>query len=80
MSERTLFAALPARQLAWVREQLHNETISGGLVLLAAAIAMIWANSPWAESYASFINAIIGPAWGHLAMSVKDWASAGASP
>ena len=77
MSERTLFAALPARQLAWVREQLHDETISGGLVLLAAAIAMVWANSPWAASYASFINAVIGPAWGHLAMSVKDWASSG---
>ncbi len=30
---------------------LHVEAASGILLLIAAAIALVWANSPWAESY-----------------------------
>ncbi|MEZ5174826.1 MAG: Na+/H+ antiporter NhaA [Acidimicrobiia bacterium] len=48
---------------------------AGGLVLLAAAaIAVIWANSPWFESYFALINHHIsldlGPV--HLSESIKD--------
>ena len=30
---------------------LHKETVGGALLLAAAAIALIWANSPWSSSY-----------------------------
>lgn len=30
---------------------LRKETIGGGLLVAFAAIAIIWANSPWAETY-----------------------------
>ena len=47
-------AALPSRSLAKpIREFLHTES-SGGLVLLfAAAVALVWANSPLSASYHS---------------------------
>lgn len=77
MSQGTVFGALPGRQLAWVREQLHNETISGGLVLAAAALAMVWANSPWASSYETFVSTVVGPTTGHFDMTVAEWASSG---
>jgi Na+:H+ antiporter, NhaA family len=47
--------ALPARSLPVpVRRFLHTEA-AGGLVLVAAAVvALVWANSPWPESYETF--------------------------
>src|SRR5688572_33335140 len=34
-----------------VREFLRVEAAGSLLLLLAAAVALVWANSPWAESY-----------------------------
>jgi len=46
---------LPTRGLPrGVRQFLHTESAGGILLLLAAAIALIWANSPVAESYTRF--------------------------
>ncbi|QDE92609.1 Na+/H+ antiporter NhaA [Myxococcus xanthus] len=39
---------------------LHIEAASGILLLVAAAIALLWANSPWAESYAHFWHTPLG--------------------
>ncbi len=46
----------PARRAAQavfrpIEQFLHVEAASGILLLVAAAIALIWANSPWLESY-----------------------------
>ncbi|MGV0599823.1 Na+/H+ antiporter NhaA, partial [Mycolicibacterium pulveris] len=30
---------------------LRKETVGGAILLAAAAVALIWANSPWAASY-----------------------------
>ncbi len=49
-SDRTL-ARLVARP---VREFLRIETAGSVLLLAAALIALVWANSPWAEGYDSF--------------------------
>ncbi len=49
-SDRPL-ARLVARP---VREFLRIETAGSALLLGAALVALIWANSPWAESYDSF--------------------------
>lgn len=49
-------AWLPGRRLALralqpVEQFLHTEAASGILLMAAAALALVWANSPWAESY-----------------------------
>ena len=30
---------------------IYNETISGTLLLVCAIVALVWANSPWSQSY-----------------------------
>lgn len=39
---------------------LHIEAASGILLLLAAAVALTWANSPWGESYLHFWHTPLG--------------------
>ncbi len=39
---------------------LHIEAASGILLLVAAAIALAWANSPWADSYVHFWQTPVG--------------------
>lgn len=78
MSERTpLFAALSRPQLSWLREQLRNETTGGAILLVAATIAMIWANSPWSDSYTALINTVIGIPALHLDLTIATWAADG---
>ena len=49
---------------------LAIEAASGILLLIATVLALVWANSPWKDSYASFLNADIvldaGPIGFHL--------------
>jgi len=51
---------------------LAIEAASGILLLVATVIALLWANSPWKDSYASFLNADIvfdaGPVGFHLTL------------
>ncbi|MCW2477962.1 Na+/H+ antiporter NhaA [Candidatus Symbiopectobacterium sp. NZEC135] len=42
---------LAERAFATLERFLHIEAVSGIVLLVAAAVALIWANSPWAESY-----------------------------
>ncbi|WP_433917010.1 Na+/H+ antiporter NhaA [Streptomyces sp. NBC_01744] len=65
----------PERQA--VAEALRTETV-GGLVLLAAAvIALVWANSPWSEAYERIRDFHFGvPALG-LDLSVGHWTADG---
>ena len=39
---------------------LHKETVGGAVLLFAAAVALIWANSPWAASYHALNDFRIG--------------------
>lgn len=78
MSERTtLFAALSRPQLGWIREQLRNETTGGAVLLVAATIAMVWANSPWSASYTALIDTVIGIPALHLDLTIATWAADG---
>ncbi|WP_107764314.1 Na+/H+ antiporter NhaA [Nocardioides terrigena] len=43
-----------------VREFLRIEASGSILLLLAAAAALIWANSPWASSYDAFWHTVVG--------------------
>ncbi|MGX8941855.1 Na+/H+ antiporter NhaA [Symbiopectobacterium sp. Eva_TO] len=42
---------LAERAFATLERFLHIEAVSGIVLLVAAAAALVWANSPWAESY-----------------------------
>lgn len=42
---------LTDRALATLERFLHIEAVSGIVLLLAAAAALVWANSPWVASY-----------------------------
>ncbi len=64
-------------QVTWLREQLRDETIGGGILLLAAAVALIWANSPWGDSYESLVTMNVGPAALHLDLPLDVWAADG---
>src|SRR5690606_41934285 len=51
------FARLASRPLD---RFLHIEAASGILLLIAAAIALVWANSPWAHSYQQLWHTPLG--------------------
>jgi NhaA family Na+:H+ antiporter len=58
---------------------LHKETVGGAILLAAAAIALIWANSPWGASYHALTNFRVGSDdFGlHLNLSLGGWAADG---
>ncbi|MEU4533205.1 Na+/H+ antiporter NhaA [Micromonospora ureilytica] len=64
-----------ARHLADV---LRTETVGGVLLLSGAVIALIWANSPWSDSYTRLGDVVPWPGapW-HLDLDVAAWAADG---
>ena len=54
---------------------LHKEASAGILIIIAAIIAIIWANSPWHESYHDLWNTHIGiDVAGHLLeLNLREW-------
>jgi NhaA family Na+:H+ antiporter len=50
---------------------LRQETVGGAVMLAAALVAVIWANSPWAEAYESIQRWQLGP------LDLEQWASEG---
>ena len=49
-----------------VARALRDETVGGVLLLGAAVLALVWANSPWRESYHQLAATEVGPASLHL--------------
>ncbi|KAA9089061.1 Na+/H+ antiporter NhaA [Microbacterium radiodurans] len=70
-----MYDALP--RSARLRRWLSRETTGGALLLIAAAIALIWANSPAAPAYAALSELTVGPAALRLDLSLAHWASDG---
>src|SRR3954466_5536018 len=56
---------------------LRKETVGGVLLLAGTVVALVWANSPWAESYVALRDTTVGPAALHLHLSLGSWASDG---
>jgi NhaA family Na+:H+ antiporter len=56
---------------------LRADAVSGCLLIAAAALALIWANSGAAGSYESVRAFSFGPSSLHLRLPVQDWASDG---
>ncbi len=45
--------------------------------MAAAAVALVWANSAWRDSYATLSSTVVGPAAWHLDLSLAGWAADG---
>lgn len=63
---------------------LRTETVGGTALLLAAFVALVWANSPWAASYLHLAEIHVGTdslsVFGqplHLRLTLADWAKDG---
>lgn len=56
---------------------LRQETVGGALLLGAAVLALVWANSPWRETYHDLAATQVGPGPLHLHLSLTLWASDG---
>ncbi|MCP2278209.1 Na+:H+ antiporter, NhaA family [Nocardia amikacinitolerans] len=56
---------------------LRTETVGGALLLVAAAVALLWANSPWADSYVTMTETVLPLEPLHLELTLADWAKDG---
>jgi NhaA family Na+:H+ antiporter len=72
-----VFDRLPLSERSYVLNALRQETVGGALLLLAAVIALVWANSPWRESYDALTEVVVGPAALHLDLPLAVWAADG---
>src|SRR5512139_1135283 len=59
----------------FVGRLLRQEAIGGAIVLAAAAVAVLWANSPFADAYESLRHWVPFPAIG---LDLEHWAADGA--
>ncbi|GAA4716362.1 Na+:H+ antiporter, NhaA family [Promicromonospora umidemergens] len=74
-------AAAPTR-IQRLRAWAARETTGGALLIGAAFLALLWANSPWRETYQALSETVIGPAAlgplpVHLDLSLSTWAADG---
>ncbi|MEU9235118.1 Na+/H+ antiporter NhaA [Streptomyces subrutilus] len=76
-TSRKLLGRLSLPERRFVADALRAETVGGVLLLVAAVAALIWANTPWAESYQSVRDFHIGPAALGLDLSIQHWAADG---
>lgn len=74
---QTLFARTNFAEVTRVAQILRKETVGGILLLLAAAAALVWANSPASESYFALRDYEIGIEALHLKLSIGTWAADG---
>jgi Na+:H+ antiporter, NhaA family len=72
-----LFAPASFLESSRTADVLRAETVGGVLLLLGAAAAMVWANSPWSGEYFELRDLHVGPAVLHLDLSLGGWAADG---
>jgi Na+:H+ antiporter, NhaA family len=65
------------REATRFSEILRKETVGGVLLLLAATVALVWANSPWSATYHELSSFSFGVESLHLYLSVAGWAADG---
>lgn len=70
--KRRAFPRVLGRERAFLADALRTETTGGLLLLAAAIIALIWANSPWQDVYHHVRDFDLGP------LSVEAWSADGA--
>jgi NhaA family Na+:H+ antiporter len=72
-----LFARRSWPETARIGEVLRRETVGGILLVAAAALALLWANSPWRGAYTALSGVRVGPASLHLDLTLATWAADG---
>jgi NhaA family Na+:H+ antiporter len=60
-----------------LRRWASRETTGGFLLIAAAAVALLWANSPWRAAYDTVSHTVLGPGALHLDLDVAHWAADG---
>lgn len=68
-------ASLPER--SQIADILRAETVGGMLVIGAAMVAIVWANTPWSDAYDDLSELALGPGSLHLHLSLASWAADG---
>lgn len=69
-----MIAPRPASEFA---RYLRTETVGGMALLVATAVALLWANSPWSGAYVGLRDTVVGPAALHLDLTLAQWATDG---
>lgn len=72
-----LFARSSWRNARYVARVLHQETVGGALLLGAAVLALVVANSPWSQWYHQVRDTYIGVEALHLRLTLGHWAADG---
>ncbi|MCD1145493.1 Na+/H+ antiporter NhaA [Kocuria sp. LUK] len=65
------------REVLRVGDILRKETVGGLLLVAAALVAIVWANSPFADSYFALRDLEVGYEPWHLRLSLGAWAADG---
>ncbi|GGV19698.1 Na(+)/H(+) antiporter NhaA 3 [Streptomyces spectabilis] len=76
-SNRKFLGRLSLPERTFVANALRTETVGGVLLLVAAVAALIWANTPLKDSYASVRDFHLGPGSLGLDLSLQHWAADG---
>ena len=77
MSDRVTLGRPSWSEVQRVGDVLRKETVGGLLLVAAALVAIVWANSPWAEVYTGLRDTEVGYAPWHLRLSRGTWAADG---
>lgn len=73
----------PSRPRGWrallhhFSHRLESEVFSGALMVAAAILALVWANSPWRGGYEALSGSVVGIHALHLDLTVSQWAADG---
>jgi NhaA family Na+:H+ antiporter len=67
----------PVTPVSEFARYLRTETVGGVVLLVATAVALLWANSPWADLYEGMRETVVGPAALHLDLTLAHWATDG---
>ena len=76
-ARRAVLDALPMTEQRFVAEVLREETVGGALLLLATAVAVAWASSPWSSGYQDLREIVVGPSALNLDLDLQTWAGDG---
>jgi Na+:H+ antiporter, NhaA family len=67
-----LFAAPSAAESSYLGDLFRREAVGGSIALVAAVVAVVWANSPWGAAYDALRQVQLGP------LDLEHWAADGA--
>jgi Na+:H+ antiporter, NhaA family len=74
-NQNSFFARLTGKERNRVSDFLREETVGGVLLLIAATVAIVWANSPWGDFYKDLAATKVGFEAIGLKMSLSHWAA-----